>query len=156
MSQDDDLVMNQALVDYLRYMGVPVLLAKLAIWLTRTVQTEKTSVVGVDASHVRSVLQAWFADHGNGNQLQSGDHAPNFEMRGVTLVEGSALGSLNPKLVLATVTVSSDTPEQTRITIHTKTKVGRFAGRKIVTVATTACERVATDIIIAITASMES
>lgn len=143
MIPQDDMTLDRELVAYLQAMGVPPPLARLSARLTRIVQTEETQLIAAEASGVHEAMVAWFVSRERSNLLPPINPA---RVEAVTLVDGAALGTRSPKLVLSTLAVVSVSPKQTSITVRNSAKVGRLSGRKIVATSTAACAHVAADI----------
>lgn len=147
MNRNNEQVLDDELVTYLRQMGLPLLLARAAAWLTRSECWKHVYTLGADAARLHAALVPWFAQHGQGKLVRSEERHGVFEVKGVMLVDGHALGSRVPKLVLATVSIEPDDTDCARVTIDNCAKVGRFCSRGTQRLATTACKVVAEEIV---------
>jgi hypothetical protein len=147
MSTADDAVLNRELATYLRAMGLPAPLAGLSARLTRVVTVERAIICNTEPTAVRATVADWFTDRDQSRLLDDVTNSDIATVRGVVLVHGhgASLGSRVPKLVLAVADVATDGAEHSRVTIRTHANVGRLAGRQVISVATAACEQVASD-----------
>ncbi|MFI5272360.1 MAG: hypothetical protein ACHQ4H_04920 [Ktedonobacterales bacterium] len=142
----DQRILAGELETYLRAMGLPLSLARAATWLSRPVRWQHTYTFAADAPHLHTTLDAWFDGLEGGRLVRSGERQGTFVVQGAELMDGQALGSRSPKLVMATVTIEPEGAGQARVTITTETKVGRFSGGPLERVALAACEMMAGEI----------
>lgn len=143
MSPSADALLNEELADYLEGQGLPTPLARLTPRLSRSVWWKEDQTIPADTAHVRACLNSWFESQDRCKLVRSDAGTEAYDMQGVFLLSGIGV----PKLVLASLTITPESAQRTRVTIRTATKVGRLSPHRSVDAALGMCELAAGDIV---------
>lgn len=141
ISLHGDTILREELTTFLLRQGLPLPLAKLSAYLTRTINWEQAYILTlpIDAVSAQGVLESWLAHDDACRLIHSGCKDITFFIEGIIIVKRSVAKTSSPKVVATTILIADQSPQQSKLTIHNRVKVGYLSSRSIVTSALSAC-----------------
>lgn len=139
ISLHGDMILREELTTYLHYQGLPLPLARLSAYLTRTIHWERAYTLPTDATRAQGALESWLAHDDACRLIHANVQDDAFLIEGSIIIKNSAATSSSRKIVAMTILIADQSSQQSIVTIHNCVKVGYLSRRSIVTSAISAC-----------------